>query len=250
VALDEVAVISFAAATIEMSQIAGDVDSPIWVSESFDMQRGSVLKRLTAQQPLTSLEIFVNLKPGVPAPELLSEHHAREAKELGRADASVVHVEFDPNAVIEKSVSSDCDWGLFNNEGTGAGMSIYSRKQRLDSVSGVRDLAVGTPPQTALFTTSNVTLGGCNFDSTSVKLELWGIAPGGSWQRWSSTTLKSGWFRGWYGIYGGVVEPVPCAPGLICPPQRTAVGYFIRANGTNPYSLRTAEVRRVPQPTL
>jgi hypothetical protein len=251
-ALSRVATISVAGATIELMQEASDAASPILVSETFDLSRGSVLKRLTAEQPLTSLEIFVSLKPEAAVPDVLSAHHAAEARALGRADGSVLNVAFDANAAIEKWTSASCDSIVFQNEGTTQGKVVYSRKQRLDNVSGMNDLAVGTAPQTAVFTTSAVNLGVCNDATSQMALELWLIkAQGLPWARvWTGVT-PANHATWWYMIALNELDTSctpPADPEFICPPPpRKPAAYFVRGNGTK-FRARTAEGRFVPRP--
>lgn len=251
--LREVAQMSIAGSTIKLAQLVGSDASPMLISEQFDLTRGSVLQRLTEKGPLTSLEIFLSLKPEGTVPASLFEHHTTEARALGRPDASVLTVEFDANAPVEKWTASSCDSLVFQNEGTAPGKVTYSNKQRLDNVSGSKDLYVGTAPLTPIWTTSSVSLGVCNDATTQMALELWLLKPGQSWSKtWSGTTPANNgsW---WYMIYLGDMD-TDCGfpPGAmcgsdpcICVPERLPAAYMVRGNGTK-FRSRTAEGKRVP----
>jgi hypothetical protein len=241
--LSKVAEITVAGATIEMSEIVGSPDTPIVISESFDMKRGSVLQRLTEAQPLTALEIFVNLQPEADVPEVLSERHAAETVALGRSDTSVLNVAFDPNAVIEKWSSAGCDSVIFGNEGTSPGQIQYSRKQRLNNVSGLKTLRIAGE----VFTSSDVNLGVCNNASTTSGWRLFFARSGDTasqpYTGW--LPVNAGHASWYYRLYLGTLVPAACAPGLICPPVRSTVFYHAFGDGTN-YHMRTAEARVVP----
>ncbi|HEY3494937.1 MAG TPA: hypothetical protein VGK73_09635 [Polyangiaceae bacterium] len=63
------------------------------------------LTQLLEEHPgLTNLEIYLTLAPeGEPPAEVLVASHALEAKNLGRADAAMRPVEFQPTLLVEKS---------------------------------------------------------------------------------------------------------------------------------------------------
>jgi hypothetical protein len=244
--LSKVAEITVAGATIEMSEIVGSPDTPIVISESFDMKRGSVLQRLTEAQPLTALEIFVNLQPEADVPEVLSERHAAETVALGRSDTSVLNVAFDPNAVIEKWSSAGCDSVIFGNEGTSPGKIQYSRKQRLNNANGHRSLRIADQ-MSWVFTSSDVNLGVCN-NATTTSTWYLGFARAGDTGETRYTAwlpVNAGHASWYYRLYLGTLVPAACAPGLICPPVRSTVFYHAFGDGTN-YHMRTAEARVVP----
>lgn len=252
--LSEVAAISIAGSTVKLARVDSGAASPILVSEQFDLSRGSVLQRLTENGPLTSLEIFSSLKPGSVAPAALLDTHAAEASALGRADASVHTVDFDANAPIEKWTSASCDTLVYANEGISPGKVKYSKKQRLDNVSGWNDLYVGTAPLTPIWTTSSVNLGVCNDATTAMTLELWSMKQGQNWGKsWSGTT-PAGNGSWWYMIYLGDLAPCNFEPGdmcgaeeCICPIIRLPAAYMVRGNGTK-FRSRTAEGKIVTSP--
>jgi hypothetical protein len=255
-ALKSIAKISVAGSTIELAQL-GDDASQVLVSEQFDMSRGSVLQRLTEDGPLTSLEVFVSLKPEAAVPELLSERQAAEASALGRADASVRSVTFDANAPIQKWTATSCDGAIYHNEGVTPGKVKYSNKQRLDNVSGWKDLYVGTGPQSPIWTTSSVSLGVCNDATTALSVELWLLKPGQSWTGSPSVSIQGGQGYRWYMIYRGDLD-TDCgfSPGdlcggepCICQPQRMEAAYMVRGNGSK-FRSRTAEGKVVPPQIL
>jgi hypothetical protein len=251
-AASEIAEISIAGSTITLSQVSdGDAPSAILVSEHFDMSRGSVLQRLTAERDMTSLEIFVSLKPEATAPAALYELHAAEAHALGRADESVLTAAFDANALVEKAWSAaDCDAYVFNNEGPAAvaGTITYSNKQRLNNVSGSHDLYVGPSPTTGTWTTKDVNLGVCNNGAAAMNVELWSIKQGASWvKNWDGDALPNHALA-WRMIYlGNIDDDCDFEPGdlcggepCLCIPVREPAAYAVRGNGTN-FRSRTAE---------
>jgi hypothetical protein len=241
--LSKVAEISVAGATIEMAEVVDRPDAPIAISESFDMNRGSVLQRLTEQQALTSLEIFINLQPTAEVPEVLTERHAAETVALGRTDTSVLKVAFDPNAAIEKWTSAGCDSVIFGNEGTAPGMIKYSRKSRFVGPPG-GSFALGGPGRfDFVATSSDVNLGVCNNASTTMTWDVY------TWEYDDTPThtVNPGYASWYYRLYMGAMVPGNCGPGLICPPVRTKVTYGVNVWTGTDFLVRTAEARVVPQ---
>lgn len=249
VELSKVAKITVAGATIEMSEIVGNPNAAIVISESFDMNRGSVLQRLTERQALTALEIFVSLQPEVDVPEVLSERHAAETVALGRSDTSVLYVAFEPNAAIAKWTSAQCDSVIFGNEGSTPGKIQYSRKMRFASQGGSGGFPLGGPGRWDFVPTAlDVNLGVCNKATTAMEwwVYFWPENAGPVKNYTAPLPVNPGHASWYYRLYLGTLVTPPCPPGLICPPPvRSKVHYGITAFGAD-MLVRTAEARVVP----
>jgi hypothetical protein len=202
-----------------------------------------VLQRLTEQQALTALEIFISLQPAAEVPEVLTERHAAETVALGRTDTSVLKVAFDPNAVIEKWTSAGCDSVIFGNEGTSPGMIKYSRKMRFEEDGAVSYPLGGPGRWDFVATSSDVNLGVCNNAATTL---TWNVY---TWEYDDTAihTVNPNHASWYYRLYMGAVVPGNCGPGVICPPVRTKVTYGVNVWTGTDFHVRTAEARVVPQ---
>ncbi|HEY3497794.1 MAG TPA: hypothetical protein VGK73_24015 [Polyangiaceae bacterium] len=80
---------------------------------NFDPEFAIVQLERTAGMELTPLELFSALAPGEAAPEQLVEDHAARVAALGRADATVLQIAYEPQQLIEKAwTPTQCDNAL------------------------------------------------------------------------------------------------------------------------------------------
>lgn len=258
-----IAIVSLPGSELIFTEVGANTGEPsISYDETFDLSQGSVVARVTEQQPLTALEIFMSLQPDAEVPPLLVAHHAREAYDLGRPDDAIVTVNFDPYAPIEKAWSSEsCDSVVFVNEGTAQGQNVYSRKRRRTELAAeptrYSDVAVGDLDNGTL---SAVSAGLCNDGPAEVTTTLiYHFVGQGVWVTVGSGPVPAHYARFWRGYKnvtcdapvcppaGNTCGGQPCVCALpVCRPTR----YIIEGVGGSPFRLHSAEVRAIPRPIL
>lgn len=115
---DGTALEAFAAIEVGEQQVTfyGDEALGILVGSAksnFDPEFAIVQLERTAGTELTPLEVFSALAPGETPPNQLVADHAIRAVELGRVDATVLQVAYEPQQLVEKAwTPTQCDSAL------------------------------------------------------------------------------------------------------------------------------------------
>ena len=216
--------------------VAANGDTSLSIQEQASAYATSTpLDALLLKQPLTALETFIAIAPDQQPPQELVDSQPGEAKQLGRADSSILSATFDKNAPVEKAVTACLNWVY-----AAPSNYCYSWGNKLEyQTNGDAWLNVGAYIGDWGHPTGTVTMGVCNATATATSGQVaWSRDGSWNYEGWVSIPafIVYRWFE-----YSQVVYGPDCTGSPTCVPNPHWSRYGVHQSGGPVDQLLTGE---------